>query len=282
MLSLGSKFAHYGLTGGFLLLIQLCVFVFIVPPDYLGPIVSFFEENENLRYLLSLFQKFTENERTWTLAIVFILLCFVFGLILDMMGSYATFWEARVLARNLKRYQIYLIPLLGKINSSAISDLEEIVATYASHVPIATKEERRRAFSALLLRRKAGGQELKRWSTLNTCARLEAILLSYSLSLENLPLADLLRDKLHICHVARPISVVIGFSAIEIFFVIISIAFVSRQYDILPLLVQSVPLLLLLRIALFIPTKAYSRYCDSLFSIILIHSQKLAKTIDFK
>ena len=126
--------AHYGLTGGLFLLTHLCLFVFFIPSELISDLrlimVNSIEVN-NIDYLVSMLSKSGENERWVICAIILIFLCFFIGLGLDLVGSYAVFWEAKILATHLKRHQVSLTPILCEISRALITDLEEVIAVFA-------------------------------------------------------------------------------------------------------------------------------------------------------
>ena len=284
MLSLGSRFAHYGLTGGFLLLANFLLF-FLVSSESLQSEAA--KVGTTIDNLLSLFPKSLENGAGAVFAVIFILLCFFVGLVLEMLGSFSAIREAGILSRNLERYKIWLAPVLSEISSSANKDLEEILTTFSKPYMIEMKEG---LLHLVFFWRKGGlkaiyddhTRSVKKWRIFSSCSRIESLLISYSLASDKAAIADLLRDKMHVCVISRAISIALGILYIEMLWFIYLIASGS-----LKLAFSAVTILLALQtisilLAAFIPIRAYSRFCDSLFSIVLIQSLEVARRSNSK
>ncbi|MEO6563834.1 MAG: hypothetical protein ABIN99_12450 [Nitrosospira sp.] len=288
MLSLGSKFAHYGVTGGFLLFAQFFLFS-IAFPEHSHSI--FANASANIAELLSLIPESLETGITAIFAVIFILMCFLVGLILEMLGSLIAVAEALILSRNLKRYKGCLIPILSAVSTLAIKDLEEIEAKFSETTE---KEQQLRTLSFYrTFWKKAAWQAVyenrkrlfSRIKIVAPCSRIEALLVSYSLASNKASIVDLLRDKLHLCSISRAISATLFIIFIEILFYPLLSVFTHTphllsvfEHDLFVFGIWCYLSMTLMLLSFFLPYKAYSRFCDTLFSMVLIESRDYTKS----
>jgi hypothetical protein len=277
VISLGVKYADYGLTGGFAICGQAAL-LFWIAPDKARSIIA-----GSATFLGDYFRQLPEGLVTPASAVitaVAVISIFFLGLILELIGSVAVIWEANVFKRHLERHRSWLSGLLANYSSSTVDDLNRVVSEFGS--PLGKKDWRDTLRIFTLWKRSSrktvfGDQRaVQRFKLLRPISRIQSLLLSYVLAADKAPHLELLRDNLQLCRTSRAISAVLYILSIES---ILWMPFnlIGRPNSGLVILVSYFLGLVMVVLAIFLPVKAYARFCDSLFALVLVLSQKLSK-----
>jgi hypothetical protein len=247
VISLGAKYADYGLTGGFAICGQAAL-LFWLAPERAHSIIA--GAPHVLGTYLGQLPEGLVTPISAVITAVAIISIFFLGLVLELIGSVAAFWELRVFKEHLEYNRPWLSSLLSDYGAAPDKDIESIVSGF--------------------------GKLRSRLKLLKPFSRVESLLLSYVLAADSAPRLDLLRDHLQLCRISRAVSAVLyifGFELVLIPCVQVFLGYAPSGFSILLILlgVGFGPL------ALFLPKRAYERFCSNLFSIVLILSRKLDK-----
>ena len=277
MISLGAKFADYGLTGGFAIVAQATLFCWMVP-DTARSIVT-----GSVRILGDYFDRLPASLVTPAAAVmttVGLISIFFLGLVLEAIGSVAVLWEINVFTSHLKRHRSWLSDLLAEYPASAVEDFRHLVSEFGN--PMGGNEWRESLRIFTLWKRSSRqsvieGQR-RGFRRLGQYSRTQALLLSYVLAAHSAPLLDLLRDNLQLCRTSRAVSAALYIFSLEI----LSLPMLSPPM-LSPALVDSwmfrLSGIVMLFLAIFLPVKAYRRFCDNLFALVLVLFRKVNKEI---
>lgn len=277
MISLGAKFADYGLTGGFAICGQLALLFWLVPDKAR----SILEGSATVigDYIRQLPDGLV-TPASAVITTVAVISIFFLGLVLEVIGSVAVIWEADVFKRHLERHQSWLSPLFANYGSPTVEDLNRVVSEFGN--PMGKKEWRDALRIFTLWKRSsrqtvigANRRVLQRFKLLRPISRMQSLLLSYVLAADSAPPLDLLRDHLQLCRVSRAVSAVLYILFCEMVVLLPMIRIGAAPAS--GILVVSVLGGVMVVLAIFLPVKAYARFCDSLFALVLVLSQKLNK-----
>jgi hypothetical protein len=267
MLGTGSRFAEYGITGGFFLLVHTLAFVFLFP-DMLT------DGTEALgTYLTALVNGVPPEIRPalQSLLIAMALLSvFIVGLLLDILGALLMLFEAWIFQRQLVKNQ-------GWIESFVQSELPHFARDYfltlnlAQRInPLKLAEFAERSRMWLPERRSAGFYLVRvyrngfRWQrrTQQAFRRLEHALIARVLA--SGAKIEMLTEQLSICRMSRAIAAALYVLAIELFYAMILTMHQSGWRFFWGYLWAFV----FGGLALLIGTGAYSRFTMVLFAMV--------------
>src|SRR5262245_53393486 len=111
MISLGARFADYGLTGGFFLFAQVILLTSLLPTRTAGLAETFAHQ---LTTLLAAMPEAVRPAITSLLAALAIISIFFIGLLLEALGSHFVIWEADIFWTHLHRNQPWIGSILAK------------------------------------------------------------------------------------------------------------------------------------------------------------------------
>lgn len=278
MISLGAKFADYGLTGGFAVCGQAALLSWLAP----GTTRSIIECVT--KALATFFQDLPPGLVTPVsafLTAVAIISIFFLGLVLELIGSIAVLVEVYVFRSHLKLHRPWLSELLANYGSATVKDVDRIVSEFGQTT--GTGKEWRGAWRGIAFWSRSSRQKIaqawrratRRFRLLRPFSRIQALLLSYVLAADSAPRLDLLRDHLQLCRVSRAVSAVLFVCSLEVFVGFYRRIF-TRPEPSWSLMFGSLCLALaLMGLSRFLTQKAYGRFCDSLFAHVLVLSHKL-------
>ena len=277
MIALGSRFADYGLTAGFMICLQLAFLFWFAPSLAHSIIVASATATKSYVELLPQSLNIVASVVLGAFAIIIL---FFVGLILALIGSVAVFWEANIFRKQLEHNRQWLITFLDLYGQGMKGDFDQFLSDFSSPwgkqewLPMVRlvyfwKRSSWAGYFALFKR------EFRRFMLLRSFSRLQSFLLSYTLAADSTPKLDLLRDHIYLCGISRAISASLYILVIEGSVGLWFLQNVSTSRAIV--FVSLSPFLLLLGI--FLPIKAYTRFCDDLFSLVLVLYRKLNKEV---
>jgi len=253
MITLGTKYLDYGLTGGVFLVLTLVLFG---PPDATSLVTSL----NALKAMLSA----NELDRFDTLidAVIasFLVVClFATGLILDLTGAILVAWEGNVLRVHLVRNRGWIEPMLAKYQDYLGEDIAQFLS-----IPIASWRFWERRF----WRYSRDEGVFKGLTVIPQMRRIEGILLSHLLLNSDHDKVGFILDQLRTCRLARAVS-----SGTYIMTIVSPIVLGYRLFeneDFIHSLLVLVLVIVGLLLSIFVVQRAYSRFCASLFSSIYV------------
>ena len=123
MISLGTRFADYGLTGGFFLLVSLALFGWLLPAEACSLVsslkIALGSNTFNAPTILSTFI-------AGVFAGAFIVVVFFLGLLLDLLGS-RVLWERKIFRKELRRGKQWISPVLNMYEEFLGTDFERLI-----------------------------------------------------------------------------------------------------------------------------------------------------------
>jgi hypothetical protein len=281
MISLGSKFADYGLTAGFMICTQFALLFWVAPNTLHSILVA---SAMATRSYLELLPNSLAAAASAVLATFAIISIFFVGLLLELIGSVAIIWEVRVFKQQLERNHQWLATFLEPYGQGAKEDFDRLMSEFGD----VGKEEwleigRMLRFwkrSAWAIMFNQSEQVFRRFKLLRPFSRLQSLLLSYILAADSPPRLDFLRDHLHLCGISRAISACLYILALELV-VFGNVQLHSHGLSI-SYFAASLLGLLMCFLAIFLPVKAYARFCDSLFSLALVLYRRMNREVSLE
>ncbi len=282
MIGLGSRFAEYGLTGGFFVFGQVCVFAWFFPEiagDLFSSIVAVLPAR--LDHALPKAAHPAFSSLLVALALVSI---FFIGLLLDLIGSVIAVWEAGIFKKELDVNTGWFAKFVETTGDQSRVDYERIqsmsvtvaelvrryVRSYFALVVRFWRLDLWRTWFAELSRTRRQIDALGSDRALGSYHRLETLLMAYVLVSSGASSLDWLADQLRLCRTSRAVSaslLVLGSQvSISIWVSLASPPPSARSFDPLILLPQFV-IGVLFFLCIFITHRAYSRFCATLFSL---------------
>ena len=253
MIGLGSRFAEYGLTGGFFVFGQLFVLAWFFPEiaaDWFSSIAKLLSAR---LYELPAAARPAFSNLLAALALVSI---FFAGLLLDLIGSVLAAWEVKIFKRTLDVNAGWFSKFIETTGDQSRVDYEHI-----------RKSLRRRSFaiSRLWKREYAIG-------ALDSFRRLETLLMAYVLASLGASSLDWLADQMRLCRTSRAISASLFVLALEVYGSIFAVSSISGSPPVGVIGVITAFLFL----SGFITYRAYSRFCMTLFSLTYAYHRSSA------
>jgi hypothetical protein len=217
------------------------------------------------------------------LTAVAVISIFFLGLVLELIGSIAVVWEANVFKKHLERHRSWLSDLLANYGSDTVKDADRIVAEFGDPMGEELKDTLRGlAFWRRRKRPRQPSRVIHRFKLLRPISRVQSLLLCYVLAADCAPRFDLLRDHLQLCRTSRAVAGVLYILSFELMIVPavpLLLELTSGASQAIPhegglSVLISMPLAFALAfLAFFLPVKAYQRFCDSLFALVLVVSR---------
>jgi hypothetical protein len=266
MFGTGTRFAEYGITGGFLIVTQIVMLGWLVPdgPAYAAVVFG------NLFTAISAAVPAPAQPALQSLVVALALLSvFITGLLLDLVGSYSLAGEARLFRYHLIKNRRWVSQLIE-------TELSNYAGDYARFLRIERRfdvpSDRRKFIAGLALWR----SDVRRtWRRSRLCSlrrmqktfrRLEAGLVARIVASGTK--TDLLVEQLSVCRMARAIVVALMLMAVEAWSFAFWLSFRSNGEEAgYILLWQMLPTVVTV-VGVFISNAAYSRLCLLLFSLL--------------
>ena len=266
-MQLGSRFAEYGLTGGFFWMCQLLVIAtttqtgtwqmfaqapFVLPPGTSSPFATVF---------------------TSLLGALAIVAVFVAGLLLDLLAAYFTNLEISVFLRHLARNRSWLDPLVAEHGQYCQGDYDALAVLRDQS--LSTSEQFRVGFAGFAVwnevkRRKfsqALSNSFAQWRLIEPYQRFLSFLSSYVVVRSESKL-DVMTDQYYLWRAGRSVSV-----ALVILYIEILIIAANRSFAAIGLWASLLAVVLPLALSCFaiaITLTTYSRLCYTLFSLAYV------------
>ena len=276
MISLGNRYTDYGLTGGFFLFLLGALFIWLMPIE-----ASALLDIAHVKWTekLSLFPKALEPIFVSICAAIFIICVFFAGLFLDLLGSILVLWEADVFRKHLVRGKTWILPILEQYEEFLGDDVNRVITEF--DYPF-SKSEFKRVFGSFAFwkarNRKAFSkdqkQSLTRFRLIKPFSRIQSVLLSHIIFNSEPGKLEVLTDQLRLCRISRAIS-----SGI---FVLVIVAYILQIISLVNgnVLIGNFPNILVvitifMVLSVFFTVRAYSRFCLSLFSLVLVMSKSV-------
>jgi hypothetical protein len=217
MISLGAKFADYGLTGGFAIVGQATLLGWVAPDTARSIVIG------SAQILGEYFDCLPASLVTPAAAVmttVGLISIFFLGLVLEAIGSIAVIWEVNVFKSHLERHRSWLSDLLAEYPASAVEDFRRLVSEFGSF-----RGDWRESLGILTLWRRSSRQSLieyrrrvfRRFRLLGLYSRTQALLLSYVLAADIAPPLDLIRDNVQLCRTSRAVSAALYIFSFEVY-----------------------------------------------------------------
>lgn len=265
MFGTGTRFAEYGITGGFFIVTQIVMFGWLVPdgPAYVAIVFgSFFTT-------ISTAVPTPAQPALQSLVVALALLSvFIAGLLLDLVGSYSIVDEASLFRDHLIKNRLWVSKLI-----------ETELSNYAHDYAFFLRIERtlnapsgwRKSIASLALWR-ADVRRAWRRSRFGSVRRMQKPFLRLEAGLIARIVAsgtktDLLVEQLSVCRMARAIVVALTLMLIEVAVFVVPVSFWLKSegnYFFLAQLLSPV----FTWVSVFISKAAYSRLCLILFSLL--------------
>jgi hypothetical protein len=276
LITLGTRFVDYGLTGGTIVFFSIGLIGWFNPGAG-SAVFGLIHAVQNS--VATELPSFFESVLGPIMIAFFVVSVFLVGFILDLIGSVFVVWEMNIFRKNLESNQRWIKPVLNKYKVFLGDDMERLLTQFGDPL---SKEELKESFRIFVFWRgenwKTFWKNMKRGflrlRLIKPFNRLQNILFSHLLfHIEHAKL-ETLSDQLRICRIARAISTGLYLQA--------SLALLAVNLkDITTYTLGSwveFGLALALSIigiglATFMTVRAYSRFCSNLFSLVFVLSK---------
>jgi hypothetical protein len=241
VISLGARFADYGLTGGFFLLVSLALFGWLLPAEACSLVsslkIALGSNTFNAPTILGTFI-------AGVFAAAFIVVVFFLGLLLDLLGS-MVMWERKIFRKELRRGKQWMNPVLNMYEEFLGKDFERLI------------EGKERWYERIFRRRRLLGRY----------SRVQSIILWHILLRVEPAKLEILSDQFRLCRVAGAIASGLFVSVCGV--IVISVGYLlGVELEPKRLTIGTLFSLLLLELSFFLTVRTYSRYCLNLFSLL--------------
>jgi hypothetical protein len=282
VISLGARFADYGLTGGLFLVAGTALLAWFFPGD-LYPLLSMFQFS-----LDSNVPPFIESSMISISIASMIVVIFFIGLMLDLLGSVFILHEAAIFREELGLGERWVRSMLNPYDQFISDDLDYLFVEFAGPGELKVARRRLRVFwkpknwLAYLAVFKRG---TLRPRVMKAFSRLESVMLSHLVLNAEPTKLTMLFDQHRLCRVARAIAgglvmliVIILFTYLLSTLALFNIMdfgnspLTSRTRALQAILLVG-PLMLL---SIFVTKRSYLRYCRSLFALVFVLSKTTA------
>jgi hypothetical protein len=269
MISLGSQYLDYGLTGGFFIFLAGAMLITFDTASTIAAI------NQLKSLTTSVSAAGLETTINGLIASLFVVCLFAVGLILDLFGSIFVAWEVSVFSGHFHRNKAWLEPLLERYRDYLRDDLTR----FMGKPPIKLLSFRWRDVKAQL-----AFQALRSFPQMR---RVEGILTSHLLLTTDREKTETMLDQLRTCRLARAVaSGTMLFTFPYVFWkgidVSRSVRSIQTDEELKAVLLTAVAILAVLFatlfLSLFIVRQSYSKFCHTLFSSLFI----LGKQVESK
>lgn len=267
MIGLGSRFADYGLTGGFFVFTQFSALWWIFPELAAA---RFTAVTGFVSARVDALPPAAHPAFSSLLVALAVVSIFFVGLLLDLMGSFLVIWEAQIFKKHLDKNEEWFPQFVQENGTYIQSDYERIKADI-----IGPRESFRRSFAFFRFWKRdawqrAYGEQRRVWrliGALRSFRRLENLLIAHVLAASGASNLDWLGDQLRLCRTSRAISASIVILALEVSW--LTLAETSAQPWV-GIITQYAAMAL----SLFVTVRAYSRFCTTLFSLTYAYTSR--------
>lgn len=261
MIKLGSRFAEYGLTGGFFIFAQILLLAWVFPE---GIWEQFDSIATPLDAGLKTLPQSVHTAFSGLLVSLTIIGIFFTGFLLDLMGSLLLFGEGRIFKNQITETAEWFPNFLKSFGKQSQVDYEQIQS-----VILTQREEMIRGFKGLRLwsrdGRRAYIEGVKRnwrvWGALRSFRRLENHMMAFVLAAASAANSDWLADNLRLVRVSRAISASLIILGLESFQWAVFEPESRGEFPNLTLLY------VFMGLSIFITYRAYKRFCMTLFTL---------------